>query len=92
MFQPIDAAQLFALPKAAPTRFGEGNNSSEICSALAPLDDDELLSLRRCCFPLDILRSRAVRLPASGRGRAGGASAPKLSASTRGVRLSLIHI
>ena len=34
----------------------------------------------------DIHRSRAVRLPASGRGRAGGASAPKLSASTRGVR------
>jgi len=42
MFQHIDAAQLLALPKAAPSRFGEGNNSSEMCPALAPLDDDEL--------------------------------------------------
>ena len=42
MFQHIDAAQLLAFPKAAPSRFGEGNNSSEIGSALATLDDDVL--------------------------------------------------
>ena len=73
MFQHIDAAQLLALPKAAPSRLGKGTILARYVPPWLRSTTPSSCPYDCVVSPLDIHRSRAVRLPASGRERAGGA-------------------